>query len=294
LFQPFDIESVGREGSTLTGKFNLSNLSDQEIATLIEDNIIEYELALSERIPGAVSRSDPQLTWMTTGIPLDMYNGVFRSDFGDHDVDAQIEKVLAGFQVRNLPMIWHVGPSSSPSNLSHLLKTHGLQHIEDEPGMAVDLHTMNEAFDTPCPLEISCVHIDSDLRDWVNVWAFDSSSRVKFDLLEVHRQFGIDGRCPWRYFIGSVNGKPVATSLLFLGEKAAAVHWVVTLPEWRQQGIGVAMTLHALREARHEGYHTAVLTASPQGNGVYRRIGFREYCTIRRYGWEPVNLSESL
>jgi hypothetical protein len=35
------------------------------------------------------------------------------------------------------------------------------------------------------------------------------------------------------------------------------------------------------------GYHVAVLTASSDGIGIYRRIGFREYCWFRRYDWEP-------
>jgi len=47
----------------------------------------------------------------------------------------------------------------------------------------------------------------------------------------------------------------------------------------------LAMTLAALREARHVGYRLAILTASPDGVGIYRRIGFREYCTISRYRW---------
>jgi len=43
------------------------------------------------------------------------------------------------------------------------------------------------------------------------------------------------------------------------------------------------MTLAALGEARRAGYRVAILTASPDGVRIYRRIGFREYCTISRY-----------
>ena len=42
--------------------------------------------------------------------------------------------------------------------------------------------------------------------------------------------------------------------LLVFGAGVAAVHWVVTLPEMRHLGIGTAMTLAALREARTIGY----------------------------------------
>lgn len=47
------------------------------------------------------------------------------------------------------------------------------------------------------------------------------------------------------------------------------------------------MTLRVLRDARALGYRVAVLTASPSGIGVYRSLGFREYCLFSRYEWEP-------
>jgi len=34
------------------------------------------------------------------------------------------------------------------------------------------------------------------------------------------------------------------------------------------------------------GCRLAVLTASDEGIGIYRRLGFREYCRFRRYEWE--------
>src|SRR5437588_294535 len=87
----------------------------------------------------------------------------------------------------------------------------------------------------------------------------------------------------WRYFLGRLNGKPVATAKLFVGAGVAAVHHVVTLPEMRRRGIGTAMTLRVLHDARAMGYRVGVLTASPDGLGSYRRIGFRDYCWFRRY-----------
>lgn len=60
------------------------------------------------------------------------------------------------------------------------------------------------------------------------------------------------------------------------------MHYVVTLPEVRRRGIGASMTLRVLREARAMGYRVAVLTTSPDGIGIYRRIGFRAYCWFRR------------
>jgi predicted acetyltransferase len=45
--------------------------------------------------------------------------------------------------------------------------------------------------------------------------------------------------------------------------------------------------LMAACEARVKGYRVAVLTASPFGFNIYRRLGFHEYCTVSTYEWSP-------
>ncbi len=112
----------------------------------------------------------------------------------------------------------------------------------------------------------------------------DSARRLDLDAL---RRRGLGGDLPWRYYVGRLGGAPVATAELFVGEGVAAVHHLVTLSEVRRRGIGSAMTRRLLGDARALGYRVGVLTASPSGIGNYRRIGFREYCEVRRFEWEP-------
>ena len=35
--------------------------------------------------------------------------------------------------------------------------------------------------------------------------------------------------------------------------------------------------------ARDEGFHAAILHATPDGERLYPRLGFREYCQISRF-----------
>jgi predicted acetyltransferase len=65
----------------------------------------------------------------------------------------------------------------------------------------------------------------------------------------------------------------------------AGIYNVGTVPEARGKGIGAAMTLAPLLEARARGYRIAILHASDFGYNVYRRLGFQEYCKMHIFAW---------
>jgi ribosomal protein S18 acetylase RimI-like enzyme len=181
---------------------------------------------------------------------------------------------------------WHIGPSSEPADLAQLLLAWGMVHHESEPGMAIEIDQMREE---PAPLGLSIEQVqDVDgAADWIDVWLFPVPDDIRRRHLDVLLQLGLGESVPWRYYLGRMDGRSVATSKLFVGEGVAAVHTVTTLPEVRRRGIGSAMTRHVLHEARALGYRVGVLTASATGIGTYRRIGFREYCWFHEYRWEP-------
>jgi GNAT superfamily N-acetyltransferase len=153
--------------------------------------------------------------------------------------------------------------------------------------MAIELEHMQDAGVPPHAFTIETVREVAGLADWVAVWLFPAPEDVRARYLDALCGRGLGDDAPWRYYLGRLDGKPVATSQLFVAAGVAGVHYVVTVPEGRRLGIGTAMTMHVLREARALGYRVAVLSASPEGIGIYRRLGFREYCWFHRYEWSP-------
>lgn len=73
-------------------------------------------------------------------------------------------------------------------------------------------------------------------------------------------------------FVGRIDGEPVATALAAVAPDALSIGAVTTLPAWRRRGIGAAVTAAAVAAAPDR---PATLTATPLGEPVYRRLGFR-------------------
>ncbi len=256
------------------------------VAAAIEANINAYLLSFAA-VPGAVLHDAPDCVWVDSGHEWSVFNSVVASRFAPDAVDAGIESVVAHFRRTSRAFTWHVGPSTVPADLGDRLVAHGLSLSEDEPGMAVDLHRIRA--DTPVlpGLTIQPVRDERELGEWVSVWLFPVPVTERQPGFDVLLKRGIGDEHPWRLYLGRMEGIPVATAELFVAGRSVSVQYVVTLPEFRRRGIGATMTRRLLQDARVLGLDLAVLTASPDGVGIYRRIGFREYCRFRRYEWEP-------
>ncbi len=78
---------------------------------------------------------------------------------------------------------------------------------------------------------------------------------------------------------------PVATATMLYASGVAGLYFIFTIDNARRKGIGAAMTLAPLLDAKEAGYRVGVLGASMMGEPVYRRLGFKEYCRIGLYEW---------
>lgn len=87
--------------------------------------------------------------------------------------------------------------------------------------------------------------------------------------------------------LGRLNGRPIATNILFNGAGVVGVYGIAVTPAARGRGIGAAITLGPVLEERdRSGYRHAVLFSTEMGVPVYERIGFRMTdVRINRYLW---------
>jgi GNAT superfamily N-acetyltransferase len=252
----------------------------------IEENGAEFLMALG-RAAGAEERDDERVRWVIGNSPIDYHNCVVFADLTQYEADAEIEASLQRMREHEIPGSWHVGPSMRPPDLGGRLIAHGFEYVGDDIGMSVDLSELPERVPVPENLVIERVHDEAGLAAWVEALGSGfGEGPVEAEWVgEMYRRLGFEG--PWRHYLGILAGEPVATATSFFGAGVAGIYFVCTVERARRRGIGAAVTLAALREARKMGYGVGVLGSSEMGYPVYRGLGFEEYCRIGLYEWRP-------
>ncbi|QBD76893.1 N-acetyltransferase [Ktedonosporobacter rubrisoli] len=274
------MKASGLGGLLTTMSQTLQNIDPASIATTIDASLIAYKSWLCTSAGGQLHQ-EPGLLWAESSL----VNSVLSTNLPQEELSTAIKRIRDHFALRKQNFQWHVGPASQPTNYRDALLAHGLRHDEDEPGMALDLQTLREDIPLASNLTIRPVTNHELLEQWLRVWLFPVPEESVRQIIAAHASLQIDSASPLQFYLGLLDGKPVATVCLFYDGRVAGIHYVVTLQEVRRQGIGGAMTLMAARQAQTNGYRVAVLTASPFGINIYRRLGFREYCTCSTYEW---------
>ena len=88
-------------------------------------------------------------------------------------------------------------------------------------------------------------------------------------------------------YLARAAGRAVSTAIGFTFGDLVCVYAVATPAEYRGRGYGAAVTARAVLDGFANGAELALLAASPMGEPVYRRLGFREvlrYVLFRRPG----------
>jgi GNAT superfamily N-acetyltransferase len=261
----------------------LEDVSAPSLVAAIEANLFEF-FKLFKRWPRAEVHDSLDMLWTITDIPFPLFNSVFRARLSDPD--SAIEAAKDRCTRRNVPMMWWTGPSTQPADLGITLEASGFTS-EESPGMAADLRSLPSDALVPTGLVIQQVADIEAVKKWCHVLCvgFEMPDFVGGPLLDLFSSVGFDSQSMVRHYVGRLNGDPVSVSSMFLGAGVAGIYNVATVPKARKRGVGSAMTLMPLREARGLGYQTGILHSSHMAVNVYHRLGFREYCKLLQYVW---------
>ena len=266
----------------------LGDLSDTKLVkTVIRANWENYHYCLG-RSPAVELSVGKYLTWLVTNMPDHFMNLVVCTELPSEGIDKLIENALTHFRslnIRKLSWLTEEGPPAI--EIKKYLEAHGLSFNESfATEMAADLRMLREERVGSNELRVVRVEDQETLRKWIHIASIGFSVPHEFE--DTWYEFFAEAACaaPFQTYLALLNGKPVATSQLFTSAGVAGIYNVTCLPEARNQGVGTAVVLAPLLEAREMGYQVGILQASSMGYNVYRRIGFQDFGKLSLYLWE--------
>ncbi|ATB26718.1 GNAT family N-acetyltransferase [Melittangium boletus] len=214
----------------------------------------------------------------------DTFNLIISKQLGEA-APKVVERWCSEFNDAKLPAAWWTCDELRDEPVAPLLRR--LHFVEDEVdvGMIADLDTL-PALDYPAGLELKQVTTEEEVVAFGRLIAslFDPPDVFVTSFYERVARLGRWEERPLKLFLGSVDGRPVATSSIYLdGKGGAHIFDISTLAEVRHRGFGSAITHFSLAFAHGLGARRGALQAAPDGVNIYRRIGFRELCTFRIY-----------
>jgi GNAT superfamily N-acetyltransferase len=256
------------------------------LVTAIEANLFDLS-ALFSCWPRAQVHDGSDLLWCITDVRFPFFNSIFRAQLALEEVDAAIDAAVARGAAHHVPLMWWTRPATRPADLGSRLEAHGFARERGPTGMAIDLLAMNQAPAAPPGLTIERLENSAriGILGEVCVKGFGMPDFVAEPMSHLFDCLSADARI--RHYLGKLDGESVACSMLYLGAGVAGIYNVTALSSARGRGIGAAMTLAPLRDARDLGYCVGILQASEMGFPVYRQLGFQEYCKIGHYIWQP-------
>lgn len=257
------------------------------VKSAIKLNWENYHYCLG-RSPSVELSIGRYLTWLITKVPDHFMNLVVCTDLPDEGADEIIDHAFEHFRSWKIGKLsWLAKEGVPATEIRRYLVAHGLRFNESfATEMAADLHSLPTDREAPQDLSIEPVPDKETLEEWIHV------ASVGFGVREEHEQIWYDFFVEavfdprFRTYLAILDGMPVGTSQLFLSAGVAGIYNVTALPGLRGRGVGTAVTLAPLLEAREMGYDVAILQASRLGYNVYRRLGFQDLGKLSVYLWE--------
>lgn len=264
------------------------DVSPESLARANEANLAEG-LAKCVRAFGGEVYDEPDLLWCATGIHGAGWNRVPRAQLAPETLDARIEWVKTRAQALHAPLLWDIGPTMQPVGLGEHLLRHGFTDEGDEPAMGIALADLPATLAVPEGVTVERVRDRASLEEWVRTSGvgFGIPDPIVGELRAAVLRDDLGDAAAAHYYLARLHGEPVATAAVTLAAGVAGIFAVTAIETARGRGIGAAVTMAPLLDARERGYYVGVLQASEMGYPVYTRMGFTEQFRYRVYRWQP-------
>ena len=168
-------------------------------------------------------------------------------------------------------------------DLAALLMSAGLKPVGESPCMLVEM-PLDEPR-VPTDIRVERFRDERNVLDAVAINA-EAYEAIKLPAREARTYFGrpkellserVEG------FIAYRDTQPASTALTIFSGESAGVYWVGTANDARRRGLGELCTRLATNAGFARGAKVVTLQATPFGEPIYKRLGYRTYDRTRRF-----------
>jgi hypothetical protein len=173
--------------------------------------------------------------------------------------------------------------TSRDKDLDKLLKSAGLILRSDSPCMLID-SSLTE-FDLPTGIHIEPFKEERHIHDAVQINA-EAYQRLGLPANETQSLFARPSELLSQRVAGYVayrDSQPLSTALTIYSGEGAGVYWVGTVSKARHQGLAALCTRLATNSGFSQGASVVTLQASPFGEPIYLKLGYKTYDRLRYY-----------
>jgi len=265
----------------------LTDFSTHAIVAALRQNFYDALWELGDHWNEAVfEETEKQRRWWTP-IPMAfIFNAAISRRPPADDETEHIHETIEFFQSKGrMSFSWWLDPGLEESGWGRHLQAHGFHFETGSPGMAVDLSILPERIPVQDGYHIQQIQDPESMKIWLKLllqgYGFPPDWETPiwgFMLATLSDPNGMS-------YLAFVHDQPVAVSTILYRAGVAGMFNVATLKEWRGKGLGAAVTLRPLLDARAKGYRVGTLQSSEMGYNVYQRLGFKEVCRMNQYDW---------
>lgn len=166
----------------------LIQASGSKLAAAVEENLIAFFHAMVKVLPEGQIVEKDMISYHITFPSNPMFKGVWRAQLSEDEADEVISETIAWFTAQGAPyFFWWTGQETTPESLGARLQARGLLDMAEQqrelasgirqtergaPGMAADLHQVNESLvaKVPSGFQIKAVENEIELYEFKKVF----------------------------------------------------------------------------------------------------------------------------
>ncbi len=250
----------------------------------VDHNFYLHSWKIPEQTKGMQVVHAKNLTYVDSGLSCDTFNIIHIHNAGDL-INQEIGHAIDHFKSRNLDYCIWVNSENLSGEVNHSLKLNSVTKQNEEAGMVLQLDNyqlnMSEQHSN-----IKIVDDDLSLKKYAQVIA-ENWTPADQNVIEYFKQTAkhyLDQRNKIILLVYYHEGSPVSTVEMFPSDdETMGLYGFATLSTHRGLGIGTSLMTFTLNRVKQLGYKQAILQASEDGIGIYRKFGFKELTTYFEY-----------